>query len=87
MIVDDQDGMRQMMRKILEADGDFDVVCEAANGKEALELVECEALDLILMDVQMPHMDGFEATKQILAGHPDIGVAITSMNMDTQSGS
>ncbi|MDA0768936.1 MAG: response regulator transcription factor [Chloroflexi bacterium] len=84
MIVDDQGGMRQMMRKILEADGGFDVVCEASNGKEALELVEEQPLDLILMDVQMPQMDGFEATKQILASHPNIGIAITSMNKDAQ---
>ena len=84
MIVDDQRGMRQMMRKILEAEGDFHVVCEAYSGKEAVELVEGQRLDMILMDVQMPDMDGFEATKQILAGHPEIRIAITSMNKDAQ---
>ena len=84
MIVDDQGGMRQMMRKILEADGDFDVVCEATNGKEAVAHIEDQRLDMILMDVQMPEMDGFEATKQILACQPDIGIAITSMNQDPQ---
>ena len=84
MIVDDQGGMRQMMRKVLEADGLFDVVCEASNGKEALELAEAQPLDMILMDVQMPEMDGFEAARQILANHPDIGIAITSMDKDSR---
>lgn len=84
MIVDDQGGMRQMMRKMLEADGGFEVVCEASNGVEALELVKGQSLDMILMDVQMPQMDGFEATRQILANHPGIGIAITSMNKDNQ---
>jgi DNA-binding NarL/FixJ family response regulator len=39
---------------------------------------------MILMEVQMPQMNGFEATKQILACHPEIGIAITSMNKDSQ---
>jgi DNA-binding NarL/FixJ family response regulator len=84
MIVDDQGGMRQMLRKILEYEGGFDVVCEASNGQEALELVEKQPLDMILMDGQMPQMNGFEATKQILACHPEIGIANTSMNKDSQ---
>jgi two-component system chemotaxis response regulator CheY len=61
LIVDDSKSMRQVIRKVLSASG-FQVgsVWEAGNGREALELLEQEWIDLILSDVHMPEMDGRE---------------------------
>ena len=66
IIADDSDFVRDGMRIILGADDDFEVVGCAENGKKALELaLTCKA-DVILMDIQMPEMDGIEATKEIV---------------------
>jgi len=64
LIVDDNAGFRSMARKLLEADG-FDVVGEASNGAEAFAAVARLRPDLVLMDVQMPDLDGFEVAEQL----------------------
>lgn len=64
LIVDDYAGFRSMARKLLEAYG-FDVVGEASNGAEALAAVARLRPDLVLMDVQMPDMDGFEVAERL----------------------
>lgn len=63
IIVDDSDFVRDGMRIILEIDDDFEVVGCASNGKEAVELARLNKCDVVLMDIQMPVMDGIEATK------------------------
>ncbi len=69
-IVDDQALVRGGFRLILKADSEIDVVGEAADGREAIELVRETEPDVVLMDVRMPKLDGIEATRQILAGQP-----------------
>lgn len=64
LIVDDHAGFRSMARKLLEAEG-FDVVGEASNGAEALVAVARLRPDLVLLDVQMPDMDGFEVAERL----------------------
>ena len=66
IIVDDSDFVRDGMRIILSVDEEFQVLGCAKNGKEALELAIKEKADVILMDIQMPEMDGIEATKEIV---------------------
>ncbi len=66
IIVDDSDFVRDGMRIILSVDEEFQVLGCAKNGKEALELAMKEKADVILMDIQMPEMDGIEATKEIV---------------------
>lgn len=66
IIVDDSDFVRDGMKIILDVDDDFEVLGCASNGKEAVDLARNSKADIILMDIQMPVMDGIEATKIIV---------------------
>ncbi len=66
IIADDSDFVRDGMKIILEVDNDFEVLGCASNGREAVQLAEETHPDVILMDIQMPEMDGIEATKLIV---------------------
>ncbi len=65
LIADDEELVRTGFRMILEAQDDFEVVGEASNGTEAVEMAQSLQPDVILMDIHMPEMDGLEATRQI----------------------
>ena len=69
LIVDDAAFMRMMIKDILTKNG-YEVVAEAANGVEAVELYKSHQPDLVTMDITMPEMDGIEAVKQIKAVNP-----------------
>jgi two-component system chemotaxis response regulator CheY len=66
LIVDDAMFMRAMIRDILANSGRYEVVGEAANGQESIDLFQKLRPDLVTMDIVMPQMDGIEATREIL---------------------
>lgn len=65
LIVDDSFVMRAVLRGIVTADADLEVAGEATNGLEALQKVKEIAPDLVLLDIEMPHMDGIECIKRL----------------------
>ncbi|WP_442601977.1 response regulator [Paenibacillus sp. KN14-4R] len=73
MVVDDTAFMRMVMRDILEGMG-MNVVAEARNGKEAVNLYDKLKPDLVTMDITMPDMDGISALKEIKRSHPEAKV-------------
>ena len=83
LIADDQEMVRAGFRLLLERVEDIEVVAEAADGKQAVTQVASSRPDVVLMDVQMPHLNGLAATKQILADSPATKVIVlTTFDLD-----
>ncbi|WNV88666.1 response regulator transcription factor [Umezawaea sp. Da 62-37] len=68
LVVDDQALLRGSFRLLVDSATDLEVVGEAANGREAVELVRSVSPDVVLMDIRMPEMDGIDATGRISGG-------------------
>ncbi|MBU1276507.1 MAG: chemotaxis-specific protein-glutamate methyltransferase CheB [Proteobacteria bacterium] len=86
LIVDDSSTQRQLLRQVLSQDPDFEVVGEAADGVEALKLCHELQPDLVTMDIQMPRMNGYEATRRIMSESPRPVVVLTSSFSDRMLG-
>jgi pilus assembly protein CpaE len=82
MIVDDVSETRENVRKLLQFESDVDVVGVARTGKEAIQLSQDLNPDVVLMDINMPDMDGISATEQIRAKQPAVQVVILSVQGD-----
>jgi DNA-binding NarL/FixJ family response regulator len=84
VVVDDQELVRAGLRMILEAEDDLQVVAEASDGQEALEVCARHAPDVVLMDVRMPRLDGVGATRRLVAtGRPAPAVVVlTTYDLD-----
>ena len=82
LLADDHTVMRAGLRLLLERHDNFEVVGEAADGREAVEIAAAQKPDVVVMDVAMPHLNGVEAARQILSRNPDTAIVMLSMHSD-----
>jgi len=80
LIADDHAIVRRGIRSLLEAQPGWEVCCEAATGREAVEEAQRSKPDVVVLDINMPELNGFEATRQILKESPRTEVLILTMD-------
>lgn len=84
VIVDDHQLFRNGLKFILSECEDFEIVAEASNGDEFIKLIKKIEPDIVLMDINMPIMNGIEASRKALAMYPDLKIVVLSMYDDEQ---
>jgi NarL family two-component system response regulator LiaR len=84
MLVDDHPLLRQALRAVLERQADFKIVAEADDGEEAVRLASELVPDVVIMDINMPKLDGLEATRQIKANCPSVNVLVLTVYDDSE---
>ncbi|NLB54089.1 MAG: MinD/ParA family protein, partial [Syntrophomonadaceae bacterium] len=85
VLADDNENIRQSIRGLLELDGEIDVIAEATDGKDVLEKIKTMEPEIVVMDVNMPGIDGIEATEYITLNHPNIYVVMISVDDNIQN--
>jgi DNA-binding NarL/FixJ family response regulator len=85
LLVDDEPAVRRGLRARLQLETDIQVVGEASTGREALAVAQTLMPDVVLMDVEMPEMDGIEATAALRTVVPHSAVVMLSMHDDAQT--
>jgi len=84
VVADDHEVVREGTRRMLEREADIDVVGEAADGREAVRLVDELRPDIVVVDVRMPGLNGIEATRAIKAAHPEVRVLVFTAHDDNR---
>ncbi|MFV0554351.1 MAG: response regulator [Mangrovibacterium sp.] len=79
ILVDDHTLFRNGLRILLDASGDYEVIAEAANGQEFLAQLTHQIPDVVLLDIEMPVMDGITAAKRAMEQYPDLKIITLSM--------
>lgn len=82
VLADDHQLLREGIRSILSKEADFEVLGEAEDGRQALELVEKLLPNVVIMDISMPNLNGIEATRKIKIDYPDMKIIALSMHQD-----
>jgi DNA-binding NarL/FixJ family response regulator len=83
LVADDEELVRTGLRLILATEPDINVVAEASNGRQAVEIAKNLRPDVVLLDIRMPELDGLEATRLLLgAGSPSRVVILTTFDLD-----
>ncbi|PAW67432.1 MAG: hypothetical protein B9S34_05420 [Opitutia bacterium Tous-C1TDCM] len=85
LFADDHDSVRSILRALLLAEGDIEIVGEALNGPDAVDQVRATKPDLVIMDLNMPGLDGISATREVLRISPATRVLVFSANRDPAS--
>ena len=76
VLVDDEAMVRVGLRMVLSGEPDLEVVGEASDGEEAVDVVQETRPDVVLMDIRMPRVDGIEGSRRVLAAAPDVKVVV-----------
>ncbi|MEV8284968.1 response regulator transcription factor [Streptomyces niveus] len=85
VVADDQAAVREPLAAMLGLSPDIDVVAAAADGHEVLTAVAARPVDVVLMDLRMPRMDGTEATRRLTEDHPEVAVVVLTTFADDDS--
>ncbi|MGA8573010.1 MAG: response regulator transcription factor [Desulfobaccales bacterium] len=80
LLVDDYPPVRRMVKSLIEADPEFLVVGELGDGSALLKFLETSAAEMVILDISMPFMSGFEAARRIKERHPEVKVLILSIH-------
>jgi len=84
LLADDHRMFRQGLREMIERKTDFEVVGEAGTGREALTMVEALRPDIVLLDIQMPELNGVAVAQQLAQTHPDVKIVMLTMYREDQ---
>lgn len=82
VLAEDHEVVRQGLKTLIDREIDLEVVGEASNGKEAIDLTEENRPDIVLMDITMPRLNGFEATRRIFESFPDVKLLMLTAHDD-----
>ncbi|NEA57992.1 response regulator transcription factor [Streptomyces sp. SID13666] len=85
VVADDQAAVREPLAAVLALAEDIDVVAAAADGTEVLTAVAAGPVDVVLMDLRMPRMDGIETTRRLTEDHPEVAVVVLTTFADDDS--
>ena len=78
LVAEDDEAFLEVVEALLSTDGSFEVVARAANGREAVELAAGVEIDAAVIDIEMPVMDGVEATRRLREHSPDLPIVAIS---------
>ncbi len=83
ILADDHDPTRRLQRRILEREAGFEVIGEARNGRDVIELVEHSRPDVVVMDIDMSEVNGIEAARILQQSYPDVRIIACSLHSST----